>query len=71
MDLPVELSPVHSHVFQSILIIKKLLKLCSFVYRKGLDATETAFAMRIYSSHCKIGSPAKIKRLMGEEALET
>ena len=44
---------------------------CVPLYRKGLDATETAFAMWIYSSHCKIGSPAKIKRLMGEEALET
>jgi len=40
-------------------------------YRKGLNAQQTAFAMKQYKSHRRVGLPSDIIRLMAaKEALK-
>jgi hypothetical protein len=35
-------------------------------YRKGLDPVQTAFAVKQFKSHRKVGTPAEIKQLLAE-----
>jgi hypothetical protein len=35
-------------------------------YRKGLDPVQTAFAVKQFKSHRKVGTPAEIKQLLVE-----
>ena len=38
-------------------------------YSKGLDPVQTAFAVKQFKSHHKVGTPAEIKQLLAEREL--